>query len=186
MTRQLIPAFTEEGLLYRRDRQAAESRPAKPGNDSRNAGLHDASSICAAACVQVIEGFTNQPVKPPRGLVIGDLAIPGSCVKLDVPSAKRRHLNRRQLLDRCFDFFDGAYGHQYTLRDHCRQTSASGLTNKLSSSQPTTSPHPRTLSRVCSNAWFWLPYYSSLLRTQSGSRRASMTAVTKTIFPVRL
>jgi len=29
-----------------------------------------------------------------------------------------------------------------------------GLTAKLSSSQPTTSRYRRTLSRVCSNAWF--------------------------------
>jgi hypothetical protein len=31
-----------------------------------------------------------------------------------------------------------------------------GRTKKLSSSQPTTSPYRRTLSRVCSNAWFCL------------------------------
>lgn len=59
-----------------RDRQVAESHPAKPGNDSRNASFRDASSIGTAASVQVIEGFTNQPVEPPRGLVFGDLSIP--------------------------------------------------------------------------------------------------------------
>jgi hypothetical protein len=32
-----------------------------------------------------------------------------------------------------------------------------GLTKKLSSSQPTTSPYRRTLSRVCSNAWLGIP-----------------------------
>jgi hypothetical protein len=32
-----------------------------------------------------------------------------------------------------------------------------GRTKKLSSSQPTDSPYRRTLSRVCSNAWFCLP-----------------------------
>jgi len=33
------------------------------------------------------------------------------------------------------------------------------LTKKLSSSQPTTSPYRRTLSRVCSNAWFGMPWF---------------------------
>ena len=32
--------------------------------------------------------------------------------------------------------------------------SGTGRTKKLSSSQPTTSPYRRTLSRACSNAWF--------------------------------
>ena len=119
-----------------RDRQAAESHPAKPGNDSRNAGLRDASSIGAAASVQVIEGFTNQPVEPPRGLIFGDLSIPSSGVKLGVPSAKRRHLTGRQLLDRRFDFLDGAHGRQYTLRGHCRQRPVSGLTAALTGPPP--------------------------------------------------
>jgi hypothetical protein len=34
------------------------------------------------------------------------------------------------------------------------------LTKKLSSSQPTTSPYRRTLSRVCSNAWLGLPSFT--------------------------
>ena len=68
-----------------RDRRVAESHLAKPGNASKNGGLRDASSIGAAARVQVIEGLLNQPVEPPRGFVFGDLAIPFSGVKLRVP-----------------------------------------------------------------------------------------------------
>ena len=78
------------------------------------AGLRDASSIGAATRVQVIQGFVYQPVEPPRGFVFGGLATPSSGIKLRLPSAKCRHLIRRQLLDRCFDFFDGTYGRQYT------------------------------------------------------------------------
>jgi hypothetical protein len=101
-----------------RDPQAAESLPAAPGNDARNAGSHDASSISATPRVEVIESFFNQPVEPPRGVVFSNLAIPCGCIKLGIPSAKRRHLIRRQLLDRRFDFFDGTHGRQYTHFGH--------------------------------------------------------------------
>jgi hypothetical protein len=55
---------------------------------------------------------------------------------------------------------DGHHGHgSYNANQHhgCTCLCSYGLTKKLSSSQPTTSPYRRTLSRVCSNAWFGMP-----------------------------
>jgi hypothetical protein len=46
-------------------------------------------------------------------------------------------------------------------------------TKKLSSSQPTDSPYRRTLSRVCSNAWFCLPGPDSLQQSHLVSRSDS-------------
>ena len=40
------------------------------------AGLLDASSVGAAAGVQVIEGFLDQPIKSTCRIISGDLAIP--------------------------------------------------------------------------------------------------------------
>jgi hypothetical protein len=114
----------------------AEVHPAKPDSDARNAGLLDASSIGAAAGVQVIEGFLDQPIKPTCRIISGDLAIPCSRIKLCVPSAKRRHVVGRQLLNRGFDFFDGTHGRQYTYRVLYRQRLFSGLTIPISGSRP--------------------------------------------------
>jgi hypothetical protein len=98
--------------------------------------LLDASSIGAAAGVQVIEGFLDQPIKPTCGIIGSDLAIPRSGIKLRVPSAKRSHVIGRQLLNRGFDFFDGTHGRQYTCLVRCRQRRLSGLTSAISGSRP--------------------------------------------------
>jgi hypothetical protein len=97
------------GVTGSHDRQGAESLPAKPDNAARNVGLLDASSIGAAASVQVIEGFMDQPIKPTSGIIGGNLTIPRRRIKLRIPGAKRQHVLGRQLLNRCFDFFQDAH-----------------------------------------------------------------------------
>lgn len=99
-----------EAAIDSRDPPTAEAHLAKPDSDARNAGLLDASSIGAAAGVQVVEGFLDQPIQPTCSLIRGDLVIPRSRIKFCIPSAKRRHIVRRQLLDRGFDFFHCAHG----------------------------------------------------------------------------
>ena len=131
-------AANPEATFGSRDRQVAEPHPARPGNDARNAGLRDASSIGAAAGVQVIEGFLDQPIKPTCSIIGDDLAIPSGRIKLRVPSPKRRHVDRRQLLDRGFNFFHGAHGHQYTACGYRRQRLICGLTRAISGSRPWT------------------------------------------------
>ena len=80
----------------------------------------------------------DQPVESPRSVVFGDLTIPGGGIKLGVPRAKCRHLIRRKLLDRGFDFFDGAHGRQYTGLGNRRQRFFFGLTTELISGGPRT------------------------------------------------
>jgi hypothetical protein len=107
-----------------------------PCKVARIGGLRGVSSIRAAASVQVIEGLLDQPVESPRSVVFGDLTIPGGGVKLGVPRAKCCHLIGRQLLDRGFDFFDGAHGRQYIGLGYHRQRFFFGLTGKLISGGP--------------------------------------------------
>ena len=96
-----------------RDQPVAESLVATPCNTASFLGLRGASSVSAAARVQIIEGLLDQPVKPPRCFVLGNLTIPRSSIKFCVPCAKRRHLIGRELLDSSFDFFDCTHELQY-------------------------------------------------------------------------
>jgi hypothetical protein len=129
-------AAAPEAVADSHDPLNAEAHPARPGSAARNADLLDTSSISAAASVQVIEGFLDQPIKPTCSIIRCDLLIPRSRIKLCEPSTKGRHLIRRQLLNRGFDFFDGTHGRSYTSRVRCRQRLFSGLTLAISGSRP--------------------------------------------------
>jgi hypothetical protein len=98
-----------EGATDSPDPPVAEVHLTKSSSAARNAGLLDASSIGAAASVQVIEGFMDQPIKPTSGIIGGNLTIPRRRIKLRIPGAKRQHVLGRQLLNRCFDFFQDAH-----------------------------------------------------------------------------
>ena len=87
---------------------------AKPDRGAKTLGSRDASSIGAAACIQITEGFLNQPIQATRSQIAGDLAIPRRGVKLGIPGAKRLHVAGRQVPNRVLNFLDRAHTDEYT------------------------------------------------------------------------
>lgn len=77
----------------------------------------EGSTVGAAARIEIVEPFLDQPVELSCRLVSCDLTIPLSSVELGKPSAEGGHVRRRESLDGCLDFFDSAHERKSTDRD---------------------------------------------------------------------
>ena len=110
-----------EAAIDSRDRLIAEVRRAMPDTVAKSEGLLDASSIRAAARIQIAHRLLNKPIESAGRLVRSNLLIPSCGIKLRVPRAERLHVVGRKLLDRGFNVFNGAHGPNYSDPTDCPQ-----------------------------------------------------------------